>query len=128
MVEFLHARRWEKWNRTCISWRVVKVCVGIIWHGGIGIFCFLTPKFIKILNFIKSLCVIFLLSWFNYCDQKLRQFSFINTLIPIYTMSQRAKCFNTPMSDTTHHCKFDLCQIIWYKFWQNITFKNHVID
>ena len=78
MVELLCVRRWEKRNRSNFYWGFVKVCVGSIPYGGIDKFCLrnywniLSSKFIKILNYIKSLCINF----------KIRQF-FIQT------------CFNT---------------------------------
>ena len=46
------------------------MCVGSIWHGGTETFCLLSPNFIKILNYVKSLCIIFVLNWFKYFDQK----------------------------------------------------------
>ena len=39
MAELEHARRWEKTNRSNVSWRVVKVCVSSMQYGGIETFC-----------------------------------------------------------------------------------------
>ena len=38
MVELVYVRRWEKRNRCNAYWRIVKVCVGSIGHGGIETF------------------------------------------------------------------------------------------
>ena len=88
MVKFLRFRRLEKRNRTDFYWRVIKVCVGSIQRGGIETFCLLSSKFIKILNYIKPLCIIFMLIWFTYFDQIC-----FNTLRPKYV--QGVNCFNT---------------------------------
>ena len=74
-----HCKRWCNIfikNQTYFYWGVVKVCVCSIKHGGIETFCLLSYWYIlssthiKILNYIKSLCIIFLLHWFKYFDQK----------------------------------------------------------
>ena len=98
MVEFLCVRRWEKRNKTDFYRGVVKVCVRSIGHGGIETFCFLrywnilSPTFIKILNYIKSLCIVFMLNQFKYFDQK-NQEIFIqkcfNTLRPRYVSGSK---------------------------------------
>ena len=74
---FSHLRRWEKINRTDSYWQTIKVCVGSMRHRGIETFCLLrywnilNPKLIKILNYIQSLSILFMLNWFKYFDQKL---------------------------------------------------------
>ena len=96
-MEFLRVRRWEKRNKTDFYWEVLKATVGITRHVGIETFCLLSPKFIRILNYIKSLCITFVLNWFKYFDHKIRQFLSKNALIS----SDQIKCFNTPMLYTT---------------------------
>ena len=104
------------------------MCVGNIQYWRIETFCFirywniLSSKSLKILNYIKSLCIIFMLNWFKYFDKKPNLLS-KNISIPSgkicpkgqniskpqtkfvsrgkvfhylrQNMSQRAKCFNT---------------------------------
>ena len=104
----------KKKNRSNFYWRVVKVCVGSIQYRDIGTFCFLrswnifNSKFLKILNYIKSLCMIFMLNRFKYFDQKFRKFfvqKCFNTLRRICVwknMSQGKKCFNAPIYSYSH--------------------------
>ena len=39
------------------------------------IFIITSPKFIKTLRYFKSLCIIFMLNWFKYFQQKIKQFN-----------------------------------------------------
>ena len=113
-----HPKRWwnfcmsedeKKRKRTNFYWGVVKACVSIIRHWGIKTYCLLrhqiilSPKFIKILSYIKFLCIIFILNWFEYFDQKIREFLSKKVSIPPdQYMSKGARCFNIPMSYTTY--------------------------
>ena len=105
MVEFLHVRKYEKRNKTKFYWGVVKVCVGGIWHGCIERFCLLSPEFIYILNYIKSLYIIFMLNWFKYFDQK-KSDNIYPKMFQLHSdqnMPQLAKCLSIPILYTTHH-------------------------
>ena len=111
MVEILHVRRWEKRNRTNFFWGIVKVFVGSVRHGDIETFCLLrywyilSPKFINILNYIKSLCIIFALNWFKYFDQK-NQTIFVQ------------KCFNILRPKYIRGGKmFQYLYVVYYSHW-----------
>ena len=103
MLELMRVRKWKKRNRTNFYWRVVKVCVGNMSYGGIGTSCFLkywnvlSSNFLKSLDYVKSLCIVFMLTWFKYFDQKSDNFLFKNFSIFHKNMSQGAKRFNTPI-------------------------------
>ena len=72
MLGLVRIKIWERRNGSNVYWSVVKVCVGSIQLVGIETFYFLrywnilSSKFIKILNYIKSLCIIFMLNWFKH--------------------------------------------------------------
>ena len=82
----------KKRNRTDFYWRLKKVCVSSIRHGGIEIFCLMSSKFVKIFNYFKSLCIIFMLIWLKY----------LVSILSDQNMYQGANCFNTPVSYTAH--------------------------
>ena len=119
MLELMRVKKCKKRNRTNFYWRVVKVCVGNMSYGGIGTSCFLkywnvlSSNFLKSLNYIKSLCIVFMLTWFKYFDQKSDNFLFKNVSIFHKNMSQGAKCFNTPIFYATTW--ENLKQLIYWK-------------
>ena len=65
-----------------------KMYVCSVQYGGIETFCLLrywnilSSKFIKILNYVKSLCIIFMINWLKYFDQKSANFLSKNVSIP----------------------------------------------
>ena len=97
MVEFLHVRRWEKWNRTDFYLGVVKVCVDGIQYGSTETFCLLKyfsilgSRFVKILKYNKSLSIIFDL---NILTKKFYPKEYFDTLRPKYV--PRGNMFQYP--------------------------------
>ena len=99
----MRVRRWEQRSRSNVYWRVVKVCVGSIQYGVIETSCLLryrnilSSKFIKILNYIKSLCIIFMLNGLKYFEQKIRKLLSKNISTPSdENMFQGGKIFQYP--------------------------------
>ena len=67
-----------------------------------GYWNILSPKFIRFLNYIKSLCIIFMLNWFIFFIQKSGNFLLKNVSIPSdQNMSRQTKCFYNNILHTT---------------------------